>query len=63
MAIGMDEKELEDKARVANIQQDLHVLPQQRQAPKDLGVQKHGVRMQGQEQQMPKRQAEWTRDR
>ena len=28
-----------------------------------LGVQKHGVRMQGQEQQTPKRQAGWARDR
>ena len=29
----------------------------------DLGVQKHGVRMQGQEQTTPKRQAEWAGDR
>ena len=29
----------------------------------DLGVQKHGVRMQGQQRQTPKRQAEWARDR
>ena len=29
----------------------------------DLGVQKHGVRIQGQEQPTPKRQAEWARDR
>ena len=29
----------------------------------DLGVQKHGVRMRGQEQQTPNRQAEWARDR
>ena len=29
----------------------------------DLGLQKHGVRMQGLEQPTPKRQAEWARDR